>query len=109
LFDFNNKFEWVCFFFCFKFKSECNLKPCYSKPETREYKTPEQLSSLQGIVKCKKTKINFFQGEKPRFEIEIFNGFLELVGVDKVAFNIKNVLLRGTAIKNTEFVSLNCF
>jgi hypothetical protein len=57
----------------------------------------------------KKIIFNFSKGEKPRFEIEIFNGILELEGVEKVAFNIKNILLRGTVIKNTEFVNFDTF
>eukprot|EP01080_Neovahlkampfia_damariscottae_P011071 gene11071-3777_t len=77
---------------------ECNLKPCYSKEQTREYKSSEMISTLKGVVEC----------EKPRFELEKFYGYLDIEGEEKVDVTIKNLLLRGCVIKNTKFIYALC-
>ena len=99
---------------------ESNLKLHHSKEITKHLISPMLISGVKGKVFC----------EKPRFELEKFNGRIEIDNVnDKELENIsnlsatnlstdtdqlssKNILLRGAILRNTKWVkkkNLNLF
>jgi magnesium-transporting ATPase (P-type) len=104
-----------CFVSTVNLNGESNLKLHHSKEITKHLKTPELISSIKGKVFC----------EQPRFELEKFNGKLdievndrELTQLDLTTGGVlgggsgsntdpldhKNILLRGAILRNTKWV-----
>eukprot|EP01080_Neovahlkampfia_damariscottae_P005715 gene5715-9535_t len=100
-----------CFVSTVNLNGESNLKLHHSKEATKHLNTPELISGIKGRVYC----------EKPRFELEKFNGKLEidnleqeLESVPNLSGNInihdsdqlssKNILLRGAILRNTKWI-----
>lgn len=84
----------ICFVSTLNLNGESNLKLHSARECTKLYNTPEKLSQLKGIVSC----------EKPRFELEILNSKLKLQDNEEETLSIKNILLRGSVLKNTEHI-----
>ncbi|XP_072832128.1 phospholipid-transporting ATPase IB-like isoform X1 [Vicugna pacos] len=73
---------------------ETNLKIRQALLETAEMQTEKQLSSLSGKIEC----------EGPNCHFNSFTGTLHLNGSSPVPVGPEQVLLRGTQLKNTEWI-----
>jgi phospholipid-transporting ATPase len=84
----------ICFVSTLNLNGESNLKLHHARDNMHTFNTPEKLSKLSGYVSC----------EKPRFELEILNAKILIDQEPEETVSIKNILLRGSILKNTEWI-----
>ncbi|KAM7237957.1 hypothetical protein CapIbe_010915 [Capra ibex] len=84
----------TCFVATSNLDGETNLKIRQALSETATMKTEKQLSSLSGKIKC----------EEPNFHFNSFMGTLYLKEKSPISIGPDQVLLRGTQLKNTEWI-----
>uniref|UniRef100_A0A8C6CYP8 Phospholipid-transporting ATPase n=1 Tax=Moschus moschiferus TaxID=68415 RepID=A0A8C6CYP8_MOSMO len=84
----------TCFVATSNLDGETNLKIRQALSETAAMKTEKQLSSLSGKIKC----------EEPNFHFNSFVGTLYLNNKSPISIGPDQVLLRGTQLKNTEWI-----
>ncbi|XP_068840460.1 phospholipid-transporting ATPase IB-like [Capricornis sumatraensis] len=84
----------TCFVATSNLDGETNLKIRQALSETATMKTEKQLSSLSGKIKC----------EEPNFHFNSFMGTLYLKQKSPISIGPDQVLLRGTQLKNTEWI-----
>eukprot|EP00162_Nutomonas_longa_P015389 comp22295_c0_seq1/m.53328 comp22295_c0_seq1/g.53328 ORF comp22295_c0_seq1/g.53328 comp22295_c0_seq1/m.53328 type:complete len:1167 (-) comp22295_c0_seq1:215-3715(-) len=76
---------------------ETNYKDRQAIPETRtdvNKITPEFFASLKGYVEC----------EGPNNSLYTFNGYIVLEGKQKISLGVRQVLLRGSQLRNTKTI-----
>uniref|UniRef100_A0A673SX93 Phospholipid-transporting ATPase n=1 Tax=Suricata suricatta TaxID=37032 RepID=A0A673SX93_SURSU len=86
--------EATCYIATSNLDGETNLKIRQALLETAEMQTEKHLSSLSGKIEC----------EGPNRHFDTFTGTLYLNGKSPVAVGPGQVLLRGTQLKNTQWV-----
>uniref|UniRef100_A0A4W2FD86 Phospholipid-transporting ATPase n=1 Tax=Bos indicus x Bos taurus TaxID=30522 RepID=A0A4W2FD86_BOBOX len=84
----------TCFVATSNLDGETNLKIRQALSETATMKTEKQLSNLSGKIKC----------EEPNFHFNSFAGTLYLNEKSPISIGPDQVLLRGTQLKNTEWI-----
>ncbi|XP_065757867.1 phospholipid-transporting ATPase IB-like [Muntiacus reevesi] len=84
----------TCFVATSNLDGETNLKIRQALSETAAMKTEKQLSSLSGKIKC----------EGPNFHFNSFVGTLYLNSESPISIGPDQILLRGTQLKNTEWI-----
>ncbi|XP_069458224.1 phospholipid-transporting ATPase IB-like [Ovis canadensis] len=84
----------TCFVATSNLDGETNLKIRQALSETATMKTEKELSSLSGKIKC----------EEPNFHFNSFTGTLYLKEKSPISIGPDQVLLRGTQLKNTEWI-----
>uniref|UniRef100_A0AC11CPE5 Uncharacterized protein n=1 Tax=Ovis aries TaxID=9940 RepID=A0AC11CPE5_SHEEP len=84
----------TCFVATSNLDGETNLKIRQALSETATMKTEKELSSLSGKIKC----------EEPNFHFNSFMGTLYLKEKSPISIGPDQVLLRGTQLKNTEWI-----
>ena len=76
---------------------ETNLKVREAPPGLREYTTKDDLFPWKEFMCC-------LECIPPESQIDTFHGSLNIPNSDKIAVGIRNLLLRGCVLKNTELV-----
>ena len=91
--------EGVCFVNTNKIDGESNLKQKFAPQDTQiEYGIQE--SAIQNLLRLENSLIKC---ENPISKLYSFSGSLELQGYARsIPLNLKNLLLRGSLVKNTE-------
>ena len=89
----------VCLFACllaclFVCNSETNLKIRRARQETLHIVSETEASQLQAVIRC----------EKPNNRLYNFEGTIDMNNNVRVSLDPENVLLRGSSLRNTEWV-----
>ncbi|XP_040835824.1 phospholipid-transporting ATPase IB-like [Ochotona curzoniae] len=84
----------MCYVATSNLDGETNLKIRQALPDTADMQTEKQLSSLSGKIEC----------EGPNCHFDTFVGTLYLPGKSPVSIGPDQVLLRGTQLRNTQWI-----
>ncbi|XP_069905278.1 phospholipid-transporting ATPase IB isoform X1 [Oryctolagus cuniculus] len=84
----------MCYIATSNLDGETNLKIRQALPETADMQTNKQLANLTGKIEC----------EGPNRHFDTFVGTLYLPGKSPVAIGPDQVLLRGTQLRNTQWI-----